>query len=141
MSKKQVEYFIDPVYGFVYFSFYGKKDERYLKKLLKHHYSFENKSNTVARTFYIPNFDSDFSDFNNISTFTGIWWGDLFFKKTLDQQIGIICHECYHLRERTLPNIGVSEDYGEYNEHFAYYMSFLTEHYSKLLYKDLSKFE
>ena len=46
----------------------------------------------------------------------------------------IIAHECWHLLEKVLPGSGVSIDWsGEYNEHIAYYLSFLYENYYKLI--------
>jgi hypothetical protein len=138
MSVKQVKYFEDPIYGFVYFFFEGKEGLKDLEKLLKGNKDYHSPSqHTVAQTLYIPDFNKDIGKFKNISILTAVWFGDLFREKRFSEQISVIAHECYHLRERTLPNIGVSEEYGEYNEHYAYYMGFLVEKYTEFLYENI----
>lgn len=129
MSRKKVKYFNDPVYGFVYFVFAGDKDKRYVKNLLKGKFDFDPGRDTLAQTFYIPGVNFQTKDYKNIVTFTGVWFSERFFQKPKAVQNGIIAHECYHLLERTLPNIGVAVQYGEFNEHMAYYLTFLIENY------------
>lgn len=135
MSRKKVKTFADPIYGFVYFYFQGEKDRRYLKQLLKDYQSTHSiDKNTTARAFYIENFTVDTAAYGNVHRFTGLWFSDKFYDLPPARQSAIIAHECYHLLETTLWNIGVGMTLGEYNEHMAYYLTFLVENYYSYLF-------
>jgi hypothetical protein len=115
--KVKMKKFKDPIYGFTYYLFDGPLDEI--------------EDNCIARTYFLTDFDE--KKYKNIYTLSGIYFNLNFFEMKKEKQIGIIAHECWHLTEKALFGVGIHINIDEYNEHFAYYLQFLVENYSKLL--------
>jgi hypothetical protein len=128
MNRKLPKYFDDPIYGFRFFLFNKKDFKKYCPE------QFEETSwNAVARTIYEP-YENEALDVN---TLTAVYFTDRFFDMDQHRQASIICHECWHLTELALFNVGVAINMGEINEHIAYYLTFLVENYSKLIYEQV----
>lgn len=119
-----MKYFDDPVYGFRFFLFDRRQYKRYCPDLSK-----ELSENCVAQTIY----DSKGNDKLQVHTLTAIHFTKIFYQKDSYRQQAVIAHECWHLLEQCLFNIGVGINLGEYNEHIAYYLTFLVENYTRLL--------
>lgn len=122
-----MNYFNDHLYGYVFFLFTDKKE---IDKLV----TLDCDDNDTACAFCRENFSSKIKGYKNINTLTGIYLAPSFFEGDIHRQYAVLAHECWHLTELCLFRIGVNINLNDTNEHLAYYMSFLMENYSKLIY-------
>jgi len=126
-KKKAMKYFDDPIYGFRFFILSKREFKKYFPD------EFEATSwNCLGKAIYHQHENNDL----DVNTVTAFYFSEKFFEADEFRQHAIIAHECWHILEVSLFNVGVAIQLGEINEHLAYYMSFLVENVSRIIYSE-----
>ena len=127
--------FTDPVYGYTFHLFLGEKGFAHINKHFNHIVGLAPTHRmTTGKCLFVEDFKYTTKLYSDINTLVGLYFSELFLSLSENEQAAIIAHECYHLTERCLPACGVDIIWGSYNEHIAYYLTFLVENYTNLIY-------